>query len=36
LIQEEHDHITSYERGRLPEVNSMYFPAIRHLSARIG
>jgi hypothetical protein len=36
LIQEEHDHITSYECGRLPEVNSMYFPAIRYLSARIG
>jgi hypothetical protein len=27
LIQEEHDRITSYECGRLPEVNSMYFPA---------
>ena len=27
---------TSYARGRLPEVNSMYFPAIRNLSARIG
>jgi hypothetical protein len=27
LIQEEHDHQTSYADGRLPEVNSMYFPA---------
>jgi hypothetical protein len=36
LIQEEHDHQTSYAGGLLPEVNSMYFPAIRYLSARIG
>ena len=27
LIQEEHDHQTSYAGDRLPEVNSMYFPA---------
>jgi hypothetical protein len=30
LIQEEHDHQTSYAGGRLPEVNSMYFPATCH------
>ena len=36
LIQEEHDHQTSYAGGLLPEVNSMYFPAIRYHKARIG
>ena len=47
LIQEEHDCFstkgcnatlrqTSYATGRLPEVNSMYFPAIRYHKARIG
>ena len=36
LIQEEHDHPTSYADGRLPEVNSMYFPATCHPKAQVG
>jgi hypothetical protein len=36
LIQKEQDHQTSYASGRLPEVNSMYFPAIRARKHRIG
>jgi hypothetical protein len=36
LIQEEHDHQTSYASDRLPEVNSMYFPAICYPKAQIG
>ena len=36
LIQEEHDHQTSYAGGRLPEVNSMYFPATHTLKCKLA
>ena len=36
LIQEEHDRLQAMNPAAHPEVNSMYFPAIRYHKARIG